>query len=255
MYTFIPIISSDSIGNSLSSINLNYEQLDNWLYNIQYSAVNFWQPLIDLYTEYHIDWDKSVSLINEYSNRWWNMTSLVEANSSSWIKPIILFYPGLFPFETKPENIISDIKLWINNNFNATISGNSVYAAGQVCIVHNYFYQIEKNIDQTETITSQTVCYTEPFTVKAKCAALWYETIQCGGSSFPCQTISPTCDQTETISCQYSAPYEPVPNTNNTQATSTMTTKVNIKYVDRRESSLLGTYKFVMKDCSWEYQP
>ena len=48
-YTFNKLISSNYIGNSLSTVNLNYNNLDLWTSNIILSSEKYYEPLKDFY--------------------------------------------------------------------------------------------------------------------------------------------------------------------------------------------------------------
>lgn len=106
-FSYTTILTAETVGDSLSTVNTNYLNLDVWTQNITLSANTIWEPLIDFYKFYENDWNNAITLVREYSAKWIEYTSLVETNSARWLEPITIFYPGLFPQPFTPENLIS----------------------------------------------------------------------------------------------------------------------------------------------------
>lgn len=106
-YTFKPLLSSETIGDSLSAVNNNYYNLDVWTNSIITSAVMMWEPLIDYYNFYKSDWNQIVTLTRNNSAKWISMVTTVEANSAKWIEPITIFYPNFFPDPFTSENVVT----------------------------------------------------------------------------------------------------------------------------------------------------
>lgn len=106
-YTFKALLSSETIGDSLSTVNNNYYNLDVWTHSIITSAATMWEPLIEYYNYYKSDWNQIVTLTRNNSAKWLSMVSTVEANSAKWIEPITIYYPGFFPDPFTPDDVVT----------------------------------------------------------------------------------------------------------------------------------------------------
>jgi hypothetical protein len=106
-YTFKRLLSSETIGDSLSAVNNNYYNLDVWTNAMITSATTMWEPLIDYYNYYKSDWNQIITLTRANSAKWLSMVTTVEANSARWIEPISIYYPGFFPEPFTSEEVVT----------------------------------------------------------------------------------------------------------------------------------------------------
>ena len=109
-----PIKDYENIGDSLSSINYNFNELDVYTCNFEYSANNIWNQMYNSITSNSASWTENLITVTTNSAAWSETYTSVSQLSSIWLKPISLVYP--YPF-SDDANIISDILTWVNDNF------------------------------------------------------------------------------------------------------------------------------------------
>jgi hypothetical protein len=168
-----PILNTESIGDSLSSINYNFNALDVYTCNFEYSANNIWN-----------------NIFNEFkaNSGCWNQTYTTVSNlSSAWLKPISLIYP--FPFESS-TNIISEVSNWINETL-PVFSGTCYnFIVGQELYIFTPLYQyINQILSQTKTTGEKSVQLRLGFTCigKGKKFIRKTVTIDCGSQTLDIQ--------------------------------------------------------------------
>ena len=115
-YNFYNILPTEVIGNSLSSINLNYSNINDWINNVQTNYENKIKPLMDFYNTYINDMRDVISLVNTTSSSWNDFKTTVQNNSSFWIQPMSIIYPKILkdPFV---DSYLTEITSWVNENY------------------------------------------------------------------------------------------------------------------------------------------
>ena len=111
------ISSNDSIGNSLSSVNLNYLELEKGTLYLIASSQNYWSPMKDYYLSFQKFLKDSTTIVQNYSANWINTTTIVQNYSATWIKPITIFYPSVIYKDTKIEDILNSLLKWVTVYF------------------------------------------------------------------------------------------------------------------------------------------
>jgi hypothetical protein len=112
----VPIAYEESIGNSLSSINLNFRSLDIQTCNLEYSAVNYWNSAWNAFQQLSATWTSSQQTVATLSSCWQQTWTTVSQSSAFWLKPVTIIYP--FPFDSSNSDQISqNITSWLNENF------------------------------------------------------------------------------------------------------------------------------------------
>ena len=96
-YEYTKILASDTIGNSLSSVNKNYLTLEQETLNLKLSSDNLLSVMQQYYLEYGPIIKDAINTINIVSPTLFKSTTVVQNNSAGWLKPIVVFYPTIFP--------------------------------------------------------------------------------------------------------------------------------------------------------------
>ena len=239
-YTFYQLLSTDSIGDNLSSVNINYENLDEWTTSIQFSATNYWQPLVNFYENIISKWNTNVSYLTNNKLNWDKMVSTVQVNSSKWLTPLVLMYPNVLS-----SSNISEITNWININ-SPCISSNTIYIENQKA----YVYALSST-----TITSDLkvyssnsgLCKTTP-TVKicATCKTNFSGTAQCSNGDVVCDGGFTTCNECSNVSCKY-------PQSNASTYTPSIEAYLTINYKDISEAQNILCLNYVVSACEWVF--
>lgn len=107
------ISSEDSIGNSLSSVNLNYSQLERETLQLMISAEKYWYPMQDYYLSFQKFLKDTTTIAQTYSASWIGTATLVREYSATWIKPITIFYPSVVSKDTEIQDILDNFLKWI----------------------------------------------------------------------------------------------------------------------------------------------
>jgi hypothetical protein len=115
-FTYTTISSTETIGDSLSSVNKNYLNFDVWTQNIAMSADVIWNPLIDFFNYYKENWTKALTITRDNSAKWIDLRTNVQTNSAAWIEPITIFYPDFFPDPFTPNNLVT-VQQFLQNTF------------------------------------------------------------------------------------------------------------------------------------------
>lgn len=204
-YSFNTILSSDFIGNSLSAINQNYFNLNQWVNDVG-SFYNNVIPILNFYNENISSIKDTLLLTNNNSNDWMSFITNVQTNSSKWIIPISITYPTIFPYNSYyvNNNLLTDVGNWLTSNV-PIIDGNGIlkYIEGQKLIVNCYSYEEEVKIDATNTLIDYTICSTYDQQICAHCSTTSFgNDVHCHQGSFGCSG-SFSCLNCATIGCSY----------------------------------------------------
>lgn len=153
-----PIKDFENIGDSLSSINYNFNALDVYTCNFEYSANNLWNKAYDLLNANSAQWVDTITTVKENSGCWNETYNTVNSLSSVWMKPISLIYPYPFEESSGDENIINDISLWLNTTLPVISDRCYNFIVGQELYVFTpLFTEINRILTQTRTIGVKTV--------------------------------------------------------------------------------------------------
>jgi len=281
-YKFYNINSSETIGDSLTSVNLNYINLQNWISEIQTQYDNNWKPIIDFYNSNITDYKNILSLANQLSSNWDNFATTIETNSAKWLQPITIFYPYILnaPYL---DSYTENIKTWLTANY--PILGN--FVENQKFIINIYTKRNGADsktfINYRETLTDYTICYTYDFRICANCKTVAFgPTIYCANTHFDCDAEW-TCQKCKDIHCSYiKPPYIPLEEsflaTNELRYVSALSTidkqihvsdtevdeshfakgqiqaDISMTYQDEWESDIVTSIVFKVKNCAWQFE-
>ena len=111
-----PIKDYESVGDSLSSINYNFNALDIYTCNFEYSASSLWNSIYNQFSENSANWVSTMNLVKTNSGCWTDTYNSVRTLSSVWLKPISLIYPyaAQFNINGSTNDLISVVTNWIN---------------------------------------------------------------------------------------------------------------------------------------------
>jgi len=290
MPTTLPVSKTDFIGDSLQLMNQNYANLDKWVYNIKLSAESLWQPLFDLFLYNQDGWDNALTLAKQNSATWISFASTVETNSAKWLKPLTIFYPGIYNSKTsKPAAVVEEIGNWLNNHFPVTNPTSTIplYAENQEAIITNFSFT-EEIISKQISKTDPTTCRTGTAIAYAQCATYGSGIGYCSNGDLNCNGLILKCPQTKTVYCQFDFPYENIsdPETLSVdgavyyeekegppwtgemiakqtpasvitasalQGEGRIQMKLYIDYTNRRENTALNSLRFKVSNCAWVF--
>jgi hypothetical protein len=233
IYTVTTILSTETIGDSLSTVNQNYLNLDKRTTSISLSTEQNWLPLISLYENNKKTWGEVITLVHQYSARWLNATTTVETLSAHWNTPISIFYPEIFPSPFSPDNLLS-VTNFVRTHFPIEdptfielpiVLPDSIqpitprpqnynpkpnYIEGQTLIIYSYTHTLlEDVINYNATLSDFTICATNPRTVSLKCVNTYTGWAPCNSGPFYCRTVSNGCWTSRNVNCRYDgSPYE-----------------------------------------------
>ena len=153
-----PINDIENIGDSLSSINYNFNALDVYTCNFEFSANNIWNSIYSVFNTNSAHWVDSINTFESNSACWQETYTTVKNLSSIWLKPISLIYPYPFSIEGSEEQIINEITVWINESLPVTSEVCVNFIVGQELFVFTPQYsQINKIFSQEKTTGVKTV--------------------------------------------------------------------------------------------------
>ena len=261
-YVINTINPSETIGDSLSTINQSYTNLSNWVIDIQKLYDNTFLPLYNFYIEYSDRMDKTLSTIQTLSSDWQSFQTTVETNSSKWLQPFSIWYPNLIasPFN---DSSLATVKNWLVKNFPIKNSDGSVnFVEGQQFIVNCHTYRIEEKINAYYHLIDYTLCQTHNTTIYAYCSDIWANTyVACSNGGASCG-YSRSCSVGQPSDCYYLTPYfhnytDTVPiaatDPHTTQAYGKIEASVTANYTDRFENSVIKCISFTVVDCDWNF--
>lgn len=252
-YTFTNIPSSYSIGNSLSSVNENYLNLDKWTTDISLSAQQLWEPLLSFYNANKTEWEQVVSLTQQYSAKWLNTTTIVENNSAKWTQPISIFYPEIFPNPFTSENLLSATN-FLNTTFpvgDPKKVNKPNYIEGQTFIIYCYTYTLNQNVINSQTtLRDSTICSTNPRDVCLTCTNIYTGVAPCNGGNFYCSTGPNSCVRCASIGCRYT---NPPYSGSGSSVSAAIQANVYTQYSERFENTNVTAIMFIVQNCEWRF--
>lgn len=252
-YTFNKLISSDYVGNSLSTVNLNYENLNLWTSNIMISSEKYYEPLKNFYLFYGDFWKDTInySIQIEAIPRLTSFQTNVLENSAKWISPIVLYYP-LITENNDLENLKQNALEWMNKTYPVSSIGNTNIVENTLGLVYCLLYEEETRIDTTFTKISTTRCITNDSSATVECWIAYLNNIGCYGDRNVCANFSrtiathpdsPSCENIFTIECAYED--------GNKQIDRNGIVNINSYFSDRYEKDEFYLLKLIVKSCNW----
>jgi hypothetical protein len=244
-YTFYNILSTETIGDSLSSININYANLDDWTNNIQFSANNYWLPLVNFFENVAINWSNNILNVTNNKSNWDSNVSIVNSNSSKWISPLVLMYP--YPLTSSSyQNNVNDLTNWVNNNYSCFSDNGVTYIDGQ----KSYVYALSSTTTNYQKALQKIIygsCQTTPkIHVCASCKTAYYGTANCSNGDMICDGKAVTCNECQDALCEY-------PQTGSYQYNPAIEAWLTTNYNDIGEARDLLCLKFQVSACQWTF--
>ena len=153
-----PIPDTGNIGDSLSSINYNFETLDVYTCNFEFSASNIWNNIYTIVNDNSANWVDAMTTFSSNSGCWDETYTTVKNLSGMWLKPISLIYPYPFNIEGSEEQIINEITTWVNQSLPVNSQTCVNFIVGQELFIFTPQYsQINKIFSQEKTTGTKTV--------------------------------------------------------------------------------------------------
>lgn len=247
--TLTSILSADCIGNSLSSLNNNFQNIDNFLYYTNLSANQIFKPLMNFWVSNKNSLNSLVTTVQQNSAKWNSLVSLVSVNSSKWIKPIVHIQPYMrsFPItNTTLEYIVADFK----NLYPIlpSISGNPYFIENQKAIIYYYTYSVKDVINDNFIINSNLApCVSQ----SGKSASIWCQdtsngSTKCRGSKASCSGCAKGCSVSVSVECKY-------PETNSSSTNRFIRAKITNIFSDRYERELKAII-YTVRNCEWVFE-
>jgi len=217
MSNIIALKNTESIGNTLSTVNNNYFNLELNTLSIQNDIEKYWNPVINYYLDFQKFLKETTSIAQSYSSMFIGTSTTVEANSSSWIKPITIFFPSIFPDSIESDSIVDTLSSWIIEYFpetsfseydEITDSFNQVsnYVENQELIVYAHRWKYGSSISDNTLLIDYAFCQTSDKQVCVTCTNRYSGYVRCGNGDFNCSGQSNSCPQCKTLSCFYNSP-------------------------------------------------
>jgi hypothetical protein len=249
--TLYILTTSDSIGNSLSSINQNYLVLDNLLTNIQLSATNYWIPVANYYEQRKDYWKTAARKIKDNFPLWQIASTNFESNSARWITPITTWYPCIVDYSIvadRPDQFEQLLKNWANFRHPILTNKSPIpnYLEGQLLIVYCFNYEQDIPTNQTYSLIDTTTCVTNDTSVCAYCARCY------SGGGGPCGISCSGCTHCSSCTTQTCYFYKGFPSTKTKK--STIQADLNIKYTNKYESTTINAAAFIVERCQWTFK-
>lgn len=245
------ITSTLSIGDTLSTSNLNYLNLDEWVTNIQLSAQNFWIPLMNFYKSISTELKNNFIIAQTNKFKWDSFSTVVETNSTKWIEPLVVVYPNILTTEDlNSDQSIKTIKYnqitdWFNTNFPIVVQNSTLYVENQKAYVYILKQQYGDNINTIRLLQNNGSCSTSDIDVCTRCETKYQGYVWCSNGDFQCNGKA-ACTQCNTLNCYYDQTgtdfYNPI-----------IQAFLNINYQDIYELSDIDCLKFEIQNCQWQY--
>jgi hypothetical protein len=153
-----PILPGDSIGNSLSTLNLNFKNIDIQLCSLESLINDVYDVAINSFMSLSAGWSNLSTIINTNSSCWNNTFTTVSEMSGAWLSPITIVYP--IPFSENTTDIES-IRAWLNTNFIAKNGTAFNFIVGQEVYVFSPEYDVAtRQLNFKSNVGTKTVKWT-----------------------------------------------------------------------------------------------
>lgn len=273
-YTITKILSAESIGNNLSSLNLNYQKLEYRTNNIINSSVQIFEPLIEYYTFYSNFWKNTIdySFAINAPTRLNQFKTSVQTNSSLWLSPVSIFYPKIPSYNTATfSNEINKAIDWFKINFPVFTTNNStspLYPEGTKAFLSCMFYSEIVKVNTNDTVTENVNCQTFDRSASINCIYNYLKNVWCGRTEICSRFNGKKTATTYSLRCTYengNRTFNHLPTTatrsiaqrNNFPARSQITRQgianINSFFRDRSEFDNLFCVLLEIKDCEWRF--
>ena len=247
--TLTNILSSDCIGNSLSSLNDNFQRADTFLYYMNLSAYQLFEPLMNFWVLNKDSLKSLITTVQQNSAKWESLISLVSINSSKWINPVVYIHPVMQSFPITPVSlsyIVSSFKKLYP--ILPSLSGNPYFVENQKAILYYYTYATKDPINDNFIINSN---YANCVSEGVKSASIWCQdssggTTSCDGDDASCSGCARSCSVGVTVSCIY-------PETKTARTNRFIRAKINNVFLDRYEKELRSLV-YTVKNCEWVFE-
>lgn len=267
-YKYTKILSSDSIGNSLSAINQNYTNLEQQTLIITASANNLWSFVQDYYINVVPIIKNAISSVNNLQANVTSTVTTVQNNSAGWLTPITVFYPTIFPSASSNLAMVQTVSAWANQNFPiySSASTNPNFVEDQQLIVYSHVWSYSNSsISENVILTDSTQCATQGENICGTCNIEYSGGTYYGyGSWFSCDGYKTSCSVCDTLKCSFnSPPYVNITNNsiavdggsiNISEATGFIQANVNMSFQDIFELQTINSFIFKIQNCNWVYQ-
>jgi hypothetical protein len=259
-YSFTNILSSNSIGDTRSTMNANYSAIDAWMTSFQLSAQNYWIPLMNYYNSIKVNLQNNITTGSTYKQNWDNMVTLVKTNTSRWIEPLILFYPEKIKLSDLNGNKISnkkykDITNWLSDNFLITDQNdNTIYIDNQKAYIYLIKEKSSTSVHTVQQLLDSTNCSTVDQTQCIQCTTKLVGYVYCSNGNLVCSGTS-SCPHCESVDCYYMQSSKEYNSTSSVSKNPNYNPKIeawiNLFYKDLGESTNISCLKYIVKNCDW----
>jgi hypothetical protein len=214
------ISPTDSIGNTLSTLNENYTKLQTWFDSIALSANNYWKPVVEFYKDFSPRLKSNISLGSQNLDSWIDTSTTVEYNSARWIEPLVIYYPFVITLQNQGnmQSQYNTITTWLNNKFpvlNSNCKNGVCYVENTKCYVYlmleqnsksdivNFFSNRFLEENKRSQPTDGTTCTTSDTTGTAGCSQCYSGSVGCGGKgTFRCNGCR-SCNISSPVTCNF----------------------------------------------------
>jgi hypothetical protein len=144
IFNILPIRWEEDPVTSLSTINLNFENIDTEVCNLGFSAHNIWNKLYDDVQEYSDSWNSAFTTIQTFSGCWQSTYTTVSTASAGWLCPITVVFPTIITTYLSHTPYLS----WLRLVFPTRVGTCVNYLNGQVLYLY-IMTQTFRNQQQT----------------------------------------------------------------------------------------------------------
>lgn len=247
-----PILSSEDIGNSLSSINLNFLEIDNFTYSLNLSAFVLFEPLMNFYVNHKDEFKSLITTVQTFSANWDTVKNLVSTNSAKWIKPIVYIHPAplSFPAYLSSVNLLLSSFNSIYPILNVDLSPPN-YVENQKAFIYYYTQSIKDVLNENFTVNSAEVAHCVAEDSRTGCVTcrnhVGRSSTSCRGEQQSCGGCAgSSCQSCATVFCRY-------PETRTNRTNRYIQATINSSFQDVYERELKGMV-YVVKNCSWTFE-
>jgi hypothetical protein len=255
LYTFNKLISTGYIGNDLSIINENYNELDLWTTNISISSEKFYEPLKNFYLFYDDFWKDSINYsysINAISRLTSFQTNVLE-NSAKWIQPLVFYYPAITKYEDSNLTNLQDNALeWMTQTYPVVNNDVTNFVENTIAYLYCILYEEDEKINTNNKIIESTNCSTNDTSTSVSCWVQWNSDIACYDNKNACNgtnktkaayPLNPNCHKNFTVNCLYENYKKNI--------TRYGIANINSYFLDRYERENILCMILTVKNCNW----
>jgi hypothetical protein len=246
------INSNQSIGNTVSSLNLNFQNLNDAFINLIKKTEDYLMPFVNFIKDNQSEVVFLYDILNDKKPIWDQMSTLVFKNSSNWMKPLVFLEPKIY---NEQQTTYDNIKAELVEKFKTLYpmfnqNDQPIYIDNQLGMIYFYVNHTSRIIQTEDIVNSDYAeCISEGIkTTVMRCnnRVLENET-SCGGSIISCNGCAGnTCQEDVVVSCNY-------PDNNSNRTLRYIQSKINYKLNDIAEKTI-GVIFLRVKNCSWEFE-